>query len=109
NRAVAPVALGGILGIGELPVVYQQVSASQPLDVAAIARMEQPLSGGCLRSFPPERLVVSGIDDADAPRFQAIAQAGGGMIEILRVDRDPTNPEYAFAHFVHGHPGPELA
>jgi hypothetical protein len=105
---VAPVALCGIFGIGVLSVVDEQVGTGQPLHVAAIAWMKQSL-GGARLALPPERLVISGVDDANTPRFHAIAQAGSGMVKILGADRDPANTKGALAHLVNSDLGSELA
>ena len=93
DRAVAPAALGLVLGGRVLRVVDDEIGAGKELDVTAVLLGQVAGAGG---QMPRMRLVIARVDDGDAVRLEPIAERERRMVEILRRDANVADVEDAF-------------
>ncbi len=84
HRAVSPAAPGGILAVGILRVVNEQVDAGDEREMPLLAGMHEAMRLPARRVLPPEGLVVGDVRDADLAGVQAIAEGRRGVVDHLR-------------------------
>ena len=91
DRRVAPAHAIGVLLVGVLGIVDDEVGAAQERDVPLIAGMVQD---AVLRL--PERLVVGHVGDGGAAVGHPVGDGGRGVVQVLRLHQHVADPEEAF-------------
>src|SRR4029450_7209317 len=100
HRGVPPALFGWELVQGVLRVVDKQIRALEEPEVTLVFLMHRDSARQRPQRVQGMRLMIGGVDQRGAVRFQAIPEGEGGMIQILRGDADAPDLEHALGQIV---------